>query len=363
MRKLVIIIIVTILLMLFTLPLNAHAEDDSAPQNEAISQFDDVLYEYDVGFSSDELSGISFSGLVNRIAEKTSDISEAPLRLLGTILLIAVITSVLKSFGGGLLGNSERLYSSVCTITAVTAIVPPLFNIFSQTLDTVKLSGRFIAVYIPIFSGITAACGNIGSAGVYDISLLAGSELIVQIVNSMLMPILSAVTMLSVAGGAASKTNFSGAVQLMKKLITWGLTISMTLFTGFLTLKCTVAAKADGAATKTARFLISGLVPVVGGAVSDAYATVRSSFDIVRGTVGAGGCIVIILMILPPVLHILAYRAVLWTGAAAADIFGEEQMSGVLKSLDSGLAIAQSVLICYGVMFILCTAILMQTVR
>ena len=109
--------------------------------------------------------------------------------------------------------------------------------------------------------------------------------------------------------------------------------------------------------------MISGLVPVVGGAVTDAYATVRSSFDIVRGTVGAGGCIVMIIMILPPVLHILVYRAVIWAGEAAADIFGEEQMSGVLKSLDSGLAIAQTVLICYGMMFVLCTAILMQTAR
>ena len=72
---------------------------------------------------------------------------------------------------------------------------------------------------------------------------------------------------------------------------------------------------------------------------------------------------VMLLMILPPVLHILVYRAVIWAGAAASDIFGEEQMSGVLRSLDNGLAIAQTVLICYGVMFVLCTAILMQTAR
>ncbi|WP_028516403.1 stage III sporulation protein AE [Ruminococcus flavefaciens] len=363
MKRNVIIIIVTILLFVFAVPVKAFAEEDTDVQNEILTQFDDVLQEYDIDYSPEELSGISFSGLVRDIAARTSSALGAPFKLLGTILMVVVITSLLRSFGSGILGNSEKLYSMVCVITAVTVIAEPLALIFAQTLETVKICGNFIAVYIPVFSGITAACGNIGSAGIYDISLLAASELIVQLVSCMLMPVLSAVTMLSVAGGAALKSNFSGAVQLMRKLITWGLTVSMTLFTGFLNLKCTVAAKADGAASKTVRFLISGLVPVVGGAVSDAYATVRSSFDIVRGTVGAGGCMVMLLMILPPVLHILVYRAVIWAGAAASDIFGEEQMSGVLRSLDNGLAIAQTVLICYGVMFVLCTAILMQTAR
>ncbi len=363
MKNFFVSVFVTILLIFVCIPVTANAENTASSQNEMQLQFDEVLQEYDIGYSSDELSGISFRSLVSEIMKRTTEISGTPLRLLGTMLLIILITSVLRSFGGGILGNSERIYSSVCIITAVTVIAPPLFEVFSQTIENIKLCGGFIAVYIPVFSGITAACGNIGSAGVYDIMLLAGSEFIVQLVTGALMPVLSAVTMLSVTGGALSKNNFSGAVQLMRKLITWVLTVSMTLFTGFLTLKCTLAAKTDGAATKTARFLISGLVPVVGGAFSDAYATVRSSFDILRGTVGTGGCIVIILMILPPVLHILIYRAVIWAASATADMFGEEQMSTVLKSLDSGLAISQTVLICFGMMFVLCTAILMQIAR
>ena len=363
MKKLVIKLIISILLLVISAPVKVFAEGNVQSQNEMLTEFSDILQDSDIDNSPDELSGISFSGLISSIKDRTVAFSGEPLRILGTILLITAITSVLKSFGSGITGNSGKIYSSVCVLTAVTVIVPPLFTAFSNVLETVRISGNFVAVYIPVFSGITAACGNIGSAGVYNISLLAASELIVQLINDMLMPILSAVTMLSVAGSVASGVKFSGAVQFMKKLITGGLTLAMTLFTGFLTLKCTLSAKVDGAATKTTRFLISGLVPVVGGAVNDAYATVRSSFDIVRGTIGAGGCIAMMLMILPPVLNILYYRAVIWAGAAAADIFGEEEMSGVLKSLDGGLAIAQSVLICYGMMFILCTAILMQAAR
>ena len=138
------------------------------------------------------------------------------------------------------------------------------------------------------------------------------------------------------------------------------MTIAMTLFTGFVTLKCTLTAKADGAATKTAKFMMSGFVPIVGSAVSDAYSTVRSSFDVIGGTVGTAGVFAVILILLPPVVEIVIFRFVMWIGAAAAEMFSSAALSKLLKGFDSGLAIAQSVLICYGLMFVLSTAILMQ---
>ena len=45
------------------------------------------------------------------------------------------------------------------------------------------------------------------------------------------------------------------------------------------------------------------------------------------------------------------------------DGFDYEQIKKLLSGIDSGLAIAQSVLIGFGMMFILCTAILMQAVK
>ncbi|WP_037292090.1 stage III sporulation protein AE, partial [Ruminococcus flavefaciens] len=98
----------------------------------------------------------------------------------------------------------------------------------------------------------------------------------------------------------------------------------------------------------------------VGGAVSDAYATVRSSFEIIRSTVGTAGCFAVAVIILPPLLNIIILRAVMWTVSAAAELFSEDSMSKLAKALDNGLAVAQSVLICYGLMFILSTGILLN---
>ena len=76
---------------------------------------------------------------------------------------------------------------------------------------------------------------------------------------------------------------------------------------------------------------------------------------------GAAGIIAIVLIILPILLELLIYRFVMWAGGAAADMFGTESLSKLLKCIDSGFAIAQCLMICYSVIFVLCTAILMKT--
>ena len=136
----------------------------------------------------------------------------------------------------------------------------------------------------------------------------------------------------------------------------------MTLFSGFVTLKCTLAGKADGAAAKTAKFVISGSIPIVGGAVSDAYSSVRGSFDVIVSTAGIAGTLAVVLIMLPPVIEIIIFRAVIWIGTSAAELFSAAPLAKLLKGLDSGLAIAQSVLVSYMVIFVICTAMVMQSV-
>ena len=69
------------------------------------------------------------------------------------------------------------------------------------------------------------------------------------------------------------------------------------------------------------------------------------------------------MLMLPPVLELIAFRAVIMIGSAAAELLSAVQIKKLLSGIDSGLAIAQSVLIGFGMMFILCTAILMQAVK
>jgi stage III sporulation protein AE len=239
--------------------------------------------------------------------------------------------------------------------------MPKLTKVYESAFCTIERTGAFISVFVPLFAGISAATGAIASAGGYNLLILAVSELIVKLSDSYFMPIVTAVSVLGICGSVFSDLSLEAIGGLIKKVMIWVMTITMSLFTGFVSLKCTITGKADGAAAKAVKYAVSGAVPVVGGAVSDAFAAVKGSFDVLRSTIGAAGAAAAVVMILPVVIEIIVYRFIMWTGSAAAELMGADTVKKLLDAVEGGLAIAQSVLVCYGLMFIICTGILISS--
>ena len=363
MKKIVSVIFITILLMSAVLPVRACATEISGGFDEIYSCIDDMMSDSGVELTYDDISEFGLSDIIACARNKLADRLYAPLRILIMVCMTIIISSVLKNTGVELSGSANSdVFGMICVTASVTVIVPDMIEAYNSAFQAVERTGSFILVFVPVFSGITAAIGGIISAGTYNIMIIAASELFMKVVNSYFMPFLSIVSALAVSGSVFMNNSLERLVELMRKFIVYGITIAVTLFTGFVSLKCTLNGKADGVASKAAKFMISGFVPIISSAVNDAYSTVRGSMDVIRCTAGTLGTISIFLILLPPVAEIIVYRAVMNIGAAVADIFSVEAINKLLKTFDSGLSVAQSVLICYGMMFILCTGILMNCV-
>ncbi len=352
-----------VLLLAAAVPLKSLADEPEDIYSELTEQLDEALAEFDLGIGYDDISELGFGELMSTILDKLSARLAAPMRLFSAILLIIVAASVLRTSAGSALGGaSGGTYDMVCVMSAAAVAAPQLIDVFTDTVAEIELCGGFIIVFVPVFTAVAVMCGGVTSAGVYHLLILGASEMITELSESYLLPILGAATALSVTGSVFPDSSLESVVGLLKKAATWSITVVMTLFTGFVTLKCSIAGKADGVAVKTVKTVISGAVPVVGGAVSDAYATVKGSFEVIGSTVGAAGVIAIVLLLLPKILELFAYRGVMLLGAAAADMFSAPSLSKLLKSFDGALAIAQCVLVCYGLMFLISSAILAQTI-
>jgi len=337
--------------------MNVRAE---SPNEEFSAEIEDILSDYDISYSSGEIESFSFADIFGIVRESVISGLSAPFRMFSVLITVIIFTSVMKSVNTV---QNENIFNLVSVISAVTVVSPQLIAVYSETKDAIERGGGFMLVFVPVFTGITVACGGIASGSVYNIMILGASEFIVRLSESFLMPLLSVTAVLSVTGSVFPQNSVNGIVSLLKKTITMGISITMSLFIGFVTLKCSIAGRTDGLTAKTAKFLISGTVPIIGGAVSDAYSTVRGSFDIIQGTVGTVGVFAVFLILLIPVFRLMAFRLVMWICSAVSDLFSSETVSALLKGFDSGLAIAQSVLVCHALIFILCSAILMQTVQ
>ena len=345
MRYIIIAAVSFVLLLAAAVPCTSRADEPDEVYSEVTEQLDDALAEFDLGIGFEDISSLSFGELTSAIWDRLAGRLAAPTRLLSAILLVIVAASVLRTSAGSALGGtSGSTYDMVCVMSAAAVTAPQLIDVYRSTVEEIEL------------------CGGMSSAGVYHMLILGASELITELSETYLMPILGASTALSVTGSVFPDSALESVTGLLKKASTWSITLVMGLFTGFVTLKCSIAGRADGVAVKAAKSLISGAVPIVGGAVSDAYSTVRGSFEVIGSTIGAAGVLAIVLLLLPKLLELFAYRGVMLLGAAAADMFSAPSLSKLLKSLDVGLAVAQCVLVCYSLMFIISSAILAQTI-
>ena len=361
MRIFIITAAAVVLLFACISPVSAYAEEDVYA--EVTDEIDGALDEFGLGITLDEVPGLTFGELASAVAEGTRDRLAAPLRTLALVFLVVVAASILRNTAGNSLAStSAGTYDMVCTTAAAAAVAPQIIAVFEDTLAHIRLCGGFMIVFVPVFTAAAAMCGSLTTSGVYNVLILGASELITQLAESYLLPVLGAATALSVTGSVFPDTSLESAAALLKKVSIWCISVIMTLFTGFVSVKCTIAARTDGVAVKAAKTVISGMVPVVGGAVSDAYATVKGSFEVIGTTAGAAGIIGIVLLILPHILELFAYRGVMLAGAAAADMFSVPTVGKLLRSLDSALAIAQCVLVCYSLMFLISSAILAHSI-
>ncbi len=364
-RFLKILLVITILFCLSEFfALEVFAQEVSSSTEEISGQVSELLSEYDTDFNYEDIESLSLSMIFDNVVSDFSSRLKAPFRLLGIILITIVFASLMRNAGETTFPKSPsaNLYNMVCVISAAAVICPSLLDAYENCNNALDKGSGFMLAFVPVYVALSIASGNIVSAGVYNTITLAAAEIIVQLSNSIVMPLVAMTAALSITGSVFPETSVEGIIKLIKKLVTWGLTVSMTLFSGFVSLKSTLGNTVDGFASKSVKFVVSGLVPVIGSAVTDAYSTVKGSFEVMKCTTGTAGTVAVIILMLPPILEIFAYRAALCVGCATAEMFSVTPLEKLLKGLDSGLAIALSVLICFSVLFIISTAILMKAV-
>ena len=174
------------------------------------------------------------------------------------------------------------------------------------------------------------------------------------------MPIVGAVTALDLTGSLMPSMKLSGITELVKKTVIQTLSFTATLYVSFLGIKGALANAADTVASKGIKLVISSAVPIVGGAVSEAYSGIIGSLVLVRSTVGIFGIIVIAVITVPSMLQLLFWIFALKLGAAAGEVFSLGGVSSLLKALSCAITLLNVVILFGAVLFIISLALLLS---
>lgn len=284
----------------------------------------------------------------------------APVTLLMTLLILTLLTAILGGVNDAAGSRTLRRASElICVLVCVGAAANPLCLTLERTAEALTEGSVFMGSFVPVFGGFLAAGGAVTGAASYQAMMLFAMEWIQQINVNLLFPLLRAAAALGIADAINSSMRLGGIANGMRKIVTTLLWLMMTAFAAILSIRSFVAGAADGLGAKTVKLLTSSLIPIVGGAVSEAYGTVLGSIRILQGGTGVLGIIAIAWITVPPMLSLLAYRTAFGAAGIAADLVGAEGVKRLCRDADGILVTAFAMLVSYAVTLMLSSALML----
>lgn len=359
-----------VLLLILAMPaFGAEEKDDfsslieSSGADELYDSLDEEIKEAlgELGINSVDFSSlfdISLEKVFNVIKNASLGSLEAPAKSLMKLLCVIILISVGESF----IPDDEKFKPVMGILGAlfcISVLIVPLYQAMEAAISSIGLCGVFMKALIPVLTGVISASGNPTLAISFQSIAFAAAQVISLISEKYIVPLVGAVIALDITGALMPSFKLSGITDLIKKTVISVMSFAASLYVSFLGIKGALANAADTVANKGIKLIISSAVPVVGGAVSEAYSGILGSLILVRSTVGIFGIAVIAVITAPAMIQLLFWIFALKVGAAAGEVFMQDSTARLLKALSSAVTLLNVVLLFNAVLFIISMALIL----
>ena len=150
--------------------------------------------------------------------------------------------------------------------------------------------------------------------------------------------------------------------DLMKSTFTWALRTLLYIFTGYISITGVVSGNTDAAALKATKLTVSGMVPIVGGILSDASEAVLVGAGVVKNAVGVYGLLAVVAIWINPFFQIGIQYLLLKLTATVCEVFGIKPITDMIQAFCSvmGMLLAMTGAVC--IMLLVSTVCFMRGV-
>ena len=366
MKKL--ITIFAILICIFGTSISiADTEDEvinSQMDSFNISNFIDEANKY----SNDVLKDIDIQELLNNAIKGELDtnqllknifpllgteIKEA-LKVMGSILIIVLIHSVLKSISDNLNNKSvAQITYYVQYILIATVIMTNFSSIITLTKEAVGNMISFIQLLFPLLMTLMLASGSVVSVNLVQPIILFIINLISNIFQSIIIPIILVGTALAIVSKISDRIQIDKLSKFLKSSSVWAIGILLTIFVGVLSIEGTLGSSVDGITAKTAKAAVSSFIPVVGKVLGDAVDTVIGCSAILKNAIGIVGVIVVIAICITPILKLAIITIIYHLTAALCEPIADSKIVSLITQMADTFKILLAILCSISVMLII----------
>ncbi len=308
----------------------------------------DSLAKIDISNFLEEIYGISQKNFKHIFSYLTS--------ILGVLVLFAGFknfTSTEKKT------SQENILNLVFTMCLSGCLTAPITKCIAASKSVILTASNFTVSLAAVMSGIMIASGKSVSASAYQCLVLFSGQIISRFSEFFLIPVMNFLFGISVISAVSTHINLEKFCFSAHKFIKNVVKFTCALFVGILTLQNIVGNSADNLVISSTKMLIDTCIPIVGGAVSDAFSTVRSCLTLLKSGVGAFGIIAGIFTFIPLMSECIIWVAFLGICEFLCDCFELKKSSVLFKSTSEIMKTLIAVLSCVIVILISSSGIIM----
>lgn len=276
------------------------------------------------------------------------------LKVMGSILIIVLIHSVLKSISDNLNNKSvAQITYYVQYILIATVIMTNFSSIITLTKEAVGNMISFIQLLFPLLMTLMLASGSVVSVNLVQPIILFIINLISNIFQSIIIPIILVGTALAIVSKISDRIQIDKLSKFLKSSSVWVIGILLTIFVGVLSIEGTLGSSVDGITAKTAKAAVSSFIPVVGKVLGDAVDTVIGCSAILKNAIGIVGVIVVIAICITPILKLAIITIIYHLTAALCEPIADSKIVSLITQMADTFKILLAILCSISVMLII----------
>ncbi len=306
-----------------------------------------------------DMNNFNIFNIFNFILKKATKIINSPVKIFINCIVVIILCALFNSFKTTTcitnLNNATSILMALCTCAI---LITPTVNVISSVSHTIKNFSNFMLCFIPVFASVIAMSKGVVTSLSYNSTIFLIAQVISSITSDFLLPFTSSFLSLSISGSINESFNISGLTNAAKKVIIFILSLLVTIFVGIFTIQTTISSNVDTMSMKTAKFLSSSFIPIIGSSLGDAFASIVGGLNVIKSAIGGFGIIVCLITLIPPILTVGFFIIFTAFAAEMAKALEIQTMPKTLTAIKDCLCILLAFLVCYSILIISTTSII-----
>lgn len=281
--------------------------------------------------------------------------------ILGSILVIIIIHSILKSISDGLENkNISQITYYVQYILIVTLIMKNFADILQMVKTSIQSLVGFMNSLIPLLITLMLTTGNFASASILEPIILFIITFIGNFIITILLPFVLISTALAIVSKVSSKIQIDKLSKFFNSSVVWILGVVLTLFVGIISVEGSLSSTVDGITAKTTKAAVSNFIPVVGKILGDAVDTVIGCSNILKNAVGIVGVIVVVAICITPIIKLAILMGLYYLASSLCQPIADEKIVKLLEEMGNTFKMLLAIMCSVSVMLIIGTTLVIK---